>query len=119
MKATKYLFPLAIASCALTILLSGCSFTKTPKKTWSEETCPLPPDYGQLENWAAHPDKDDYADKTPLTTIKDGQKDAEIDVFFLHPTTLFGQKDWNGDLTDKKLNHRTEKTTIKHQASIF
>jgi hypothetical protein len=116
MKANSRFYPLLLATA---LLLSACSFTKSPQKTWSEETCPLPPDYGNLENWAAHPDKVDWADTTPLPTIQDGQATAEIDVFFLHPTTLFGQKDWNGNPADEKLNRRTEKTTIKHQASIF
>jgi Protein of unknown function (DUF3089) len=109
-----------LLACALPLLLlSACSFTKSPQKSWSQETCPLPPDYGKLENWAAHPDKVDFADQTPVARYQDGQADAGVDVFFLHPTTLFGQKDWNGDLSDEKLNKRTEKTTIKHQASIF
>lgn len=119
MKA-KSLFPIPIASClALALLLSACSFTKSPKKEWSEATCPIPPDYSKLENWAAHPGKVDFADRTPIASIKDGQKNSGVDIFFLHPTTLFGQKEWNGDLTDKRLNHRTDNTTIKHQASIF
>jgi pimeloyl-ACP methyl ester carboxylesterase len=119
MKVKAQFYVLALLGAAFSILLSACSFTKAPKKAWTEASCPIPPDYSQLENWAAHPDKADFADKTPIESFKDGQKDAAIDIFFLHPTTLFGQKEWNGDVTDEKLNGRTERTTIKHQASIF
>ena len=119
MKATFHFLSLALCCAVVMLSVSSCSFTKSPKKSWSEESCPLPPDYSLLENWAAHPGKRDYADTTPMPNIMDGQESSEIDVFFLHPTTLFGQKAWNGDLKDKKLNGRTERTTIKHQASIF
>ena len=111
--------PTLLACVLLASLIGACSFTKVPKAAWSEETCPLPPDYSKLENWAAHPDKVDFADKTPTTALRDAQKDSEIDVFYLHPTTLFGKKNWNGDLNDARLNSRTERTAIKHQASIF
>lgn len=119
MKANSKIFAVTALVVSFFGLIAGCSFTKAPKKSWSEESCPVPPDYGNLENWAAHPDKKDFADGTPLPSLKDGQSESAVDVFFLHPTTLFGKKEWNGDLTDAKLNGRTEKTTIKHQASIF
>ncbi len=119
MKAKTLHFTHALIGSLCILLLNACGFTKTPKKSWSDETCPLPPDYGNLENWAAHPDKADFADMTPTAQFQDGQKESEIDVFFLHPTTLFGKKDWNGDPQDKQLNERTERRPIKHQASIF
>lgn len=112
----RFIFLLIAAS---TGLLTSCSWRKSPSYAWSEDTCPVPPDYGKLENWAAHPDKADFADKTPLDSLKDAQQGSEIDVFFLHPTTLLGKKEWNGDVADAHLNGRTEKTTIRHQASIF
>lgn len=100
-------------------LLVGCAWDKTPKHPYAEEDCPVPPDYSKLENWAAHPAKHDPADSVPVANLKESVTEGEVDVFFLHPTTLFGKKDWNGDPSNAQLNKRTDRTTIKHQASIF
>lgn len=56
---------------------------------------------------------------TPNPEIVEAQSSAQADVFFLHPTTLFGSGGWNGNLQDEKLNSRTDSTAILHQASIF
>ena len=46
---------------------------------------PVAPDYALKNAWAALPDKEDAADKTPLKSkVKDNQKEAKADVFFLH-----------------------------------
>lgn len=101
------------------LLACGCGFNKVPKHAYSEQGCPAAPDYADLDSWAAHPAKQDMADLSPRPDVKDGQSEAQVDVFFVHPTTLWGTQDWNGDLRDAKLNARTDRTTIKHQASIF
>ncbi len=80
------------------------------------------PDYGNLAYWAAHPDKEDPADRVPDGVDKQTDLVGEVDVFFLHPTTYTGKKghdQWNGGLTDVKLNERTDGSTILYQASIF
>jgi len=80
------------------------------------------PDYGDLNYWAAHPDKEDSADRVPEGVSKETDLAEEVDVFFLHPTTYTGKKghdQWNGVLTDEKLNERTDGSTILYQASIF
>lgn len=77
-------------------------------------------DYSKLENWAAHPVKDDPADRTPDTSFIDNQAIAAADVFFLHPTTLTKRpRTWNADILDRKINQKTDDTAILHQASIF
>ena len=78
-------------------------------------------DYGQLKYWAAHPDISDPSDQVPGSqayTIPD----TDVDVFFIHPTTYTSYKGdvmWNADITDQKLNERTDNTTILYQASAF
>lgn len=119
MKAKASLLPIALVCCAFSLLIGACAWSKAPKKAFSEATCPARPDYSNLDNWAAHPEKADLADGTPLPSLKDNQEEGPVDVFFLHPTTLFGTNEWNGNPLDEKLNKRTDKTTIKHQASIF
>ncbi len=79
------------------------------------------PDYSQLVNWAAHPDKKDPSDSIPIPLRAGTLQDTAVDVFFLHPTTLVAAKDslWNADINDSALNARTDNTTILFQASAF
>jgi hypothetical protein len=54
--------------------------------------------------------------------MRDFQSDAEVDVFFVHPTTYIvkrGHKAWNAGLTDHDLNIRTDRGTIRNQATVF
>ena len=72
--------------------------------------------------WAALPGVQDSADVSADSTLPDLQDIAEADVFFLYPTTYIGkrgQNQWNASVTDDKLNERTDRTSIKFQASIF
>lgn len=79
------------------------------------------PDYSNTDHWAALPDREDFADKTP-PFFKDRQATATTDVFFVHPTIYIGKKgqdQWNGPIDDSELNKKTDETTIKYQASVF
>ena len=80
------------------------------------------PDYSKLFFWAAHPDKDDPADKSPEGLDVVSQDDLEADVFFVHPTiyTKKAYEDrWNASLNDDKLNKKVDAGTIQYQASAF
>jgi len=58
----------------------------------------------------------------PISSLKDGQSDAPVDVFFVHPTTYtkkFINNDWNAPIDNAELNAKTTSTTIKLQASLF
>lgn len=78
-------------------------------------------DYSLIENWYAHPEKEDPADLTPSSKIIDAQATADADVFYVHPTTYVGDKPhgWNGSIEDQELTEKTLDSAIKHQASIF
>lgn len=91
---------------------------------FSEENIPPPPNYGNLNTWAAHPSKKDMADSIPrLSTVKDGQSIAKVDVFFIHPTIFTeqpkNQYQWNADINDTALNNRVDASTILNQATAF
>ncbi len=78
-------------------------------------------DYGNLDNWAAHPNKRDNADRIPAT---DGlaPKNLKADVFFIHPTiyTKKGRRlPWNPSIQDSVLNEQVDNSTILFQASAF
>ncbi len=99
-------------------------FCTAPKalSSFNEQQIPAIPDYADSDNWAALPTKKDNADRTPTNNLKDKQATAEVDVFFLHPTTYFGERNdinWNAAIDDPKVNKQTDETTILHQASIF
>jgi hypothetical protein len=87
---------------------------------FSSTTMPPAPDYSKNESWAALPTRPDNADRTPDPKLPNLQADAQVDVFFLHPTLFWNKsKDWNGDVGDAKLNQKTDESTILFQASAF
>jgi len=80
-----------------------------------------PIDYNNLENWAAHPEKRDNADRIPGTELL-AKNNLEADVFFIHPTiytTKSDQLPWNPDIEDQELNQKVDNSTILFQASAF
>ncbi len=76
------------------------------------------PDYARLSSWAAHPKTRDEADRVPAGEV-DRQDVAAADVFFVHPTTFLALRPANADLGDRALDRRTDRTTIRSQASLF
>ncbi len=106
------------------ILLSGGIWLSSCKGSLplviTEETQEVV-DYSAIDNWAAHPDKIDPADRIPSQGVND-RVDHDVDVFFIHPTTYTSYKGdikWNAILSDQKLNEHTDNTTILYQASCF
>ncbi len=101
-------------------MLAGCA-TK-PKGLFSTEKLPPAPDYGDLQNWAAHPMKTDSADLLPIPELDNVQDTSGVDVFFLHPTTYTrrpGNTLWNGPIEEDKLRTKTEKYPIRYQATAL
>lgn len=105
------------------VVFSMASCTVYPKTAFDAAKVPPAPDYARLENWAAHPDKSDPADRSPHPDVPNLQKDAPVDVIFLHPTTYTGdlrhQRDWNASVQDQKTNLKTDNGSILFQGSIF
>ncbi|MDX1406489.1 MAG: DUF3089 domain-containing protein [Saprospiraceae bacterium] len=100
--------------------LMSCSVR--PRDAFRLDAAPMAPDYALEAHWAALPGRLDSADAVPGTGLADRQADADVDVFFIHPTTYTGkrgEKHWNASLNDDRLNLRTDKTTIRYQASLF
>lgn len=113
-------YPLLIlACCALAFCLTNCR--TYPKEPFSAKEVPTAPNYSQDRYWAALPWQDDAADLTP-NGLENNQANAQVDVFFLHPTTYNGKhggKLWNGPVKDTDLNERTNDSPIQYQATIF
>jgi hypothetical protein len=90
-----------------------------PEMSFAEASPPAAPDYAQLEGWAALPDREDAADVVPSGDVQDRQSTAEVDVFFVHPTTFFGTTGWNQSLDDTSTNQLTDMFVLRGQASVF
>src|SRR4051812_11447178 len=76
------------------------------------------PNYAKAKNWTALPYKKDSADWTPVG-LKNEQASAPIDVFFVHPTSYMHGKAENADVEDTAVISKTDRFSIKYQASVF
>jgi hypothetical protein len=79
------------------------------------------PDYSDLQYWAASPFKDDNSDVIPAF-LKDEIRDTRADVFFIHPTSYFGEEKtspWNANLLDTAVNNNTDNLSILLQSTVF
>lgn len=115
-KNVNNILKIGLASCI--IFVTSC---KTYKPTSSFQVTSVKVlDYSNLDLWAAHFDKIDSSDYTPEGDLV--QKIGLCDIFFLHPTTYTGDKNqdqWNAPVDDVTLNQKTDRGSIKFQASVF
>jgi hypothetical protein len=104
----------------LPLFLGSCFSLIRPWHRYEHYKHPPAPDYSDTQNWTALPDRKDSADAIPQhSNLKDGQAEARADVFFIHPTTFWDARNWNGDVRNKKLNKATDRSTIREQASVY
>lgn len=98
------------------LVFEGCVSLNHPKYFVSDLSNV---DYSNKTNWAALPDKIDSSDEVP-TSIGTSEIPFDVDVFFIYPTS-FTQKDerWNAPIDDIIINEKTDKSSLKFQASIF
>jgi len=116
MKNLFFVFVLLIA------LGCGKSNYQTYQPVYSKIDWEEQPDYSQLNNWAAHPQKIDPSDSVPASIVKNYKPKQLADVFFVHPTTYLDPKKpngWSASIKNVEINISTDFTTILNQASIF
>ena len=89
-----------------------------PPTTFAETTPPPPPNYFNLDHWAALPDREDGADFTPAG-VTDGQAQARVDVFFVHPTTYLSNAGWNAPMGHESSGKWVDDAAMTGQASVF
>ena len=67
--------------------------------------------YTNLNYWAAHPLKKDMSDNVPKPLGSYDSTQKQVDVFFIHPTTLlnYGDGRLNATLDDINLNKKQTK----------
>lgn len=102
-------------------VFQSCSQVPVSSAGYSFQSDNKQPDYSKLDFWAAHPWKWDPSDSVPAALRKTYSPDSSVDVFFVHPTTLYGKKDnrWNAPIDDAAINKKTDYSTILYQASVF
>ncbi len=79
---------------------------KTPFQTYVP---PRAPDYGQSSAWALEPAAPERWSKA----------DPPADVFFIHPTSFDGGRDWNGPIDDPRANRFLIRTLLPNYAGPF
>jgi hypothetical protein len=111
-----FLNRLAFALFAL-FCLNSCVL---PVRRFEKSKKPKAPDYSNPKHWAALPSRKDSADLSlPLIGIFDNQSEAKADVFFVHPTSYRTGRTWNAKMTKRGPNKRTDKLSMRFQASVF
>ena len=85
-------------------ILSNALDPKVPFLTYHP---PPAPDYGKRESWALLP-RDVAA-----------PADRPVDVFFVHPTTFDGGRDWNGGIDQPKAQRFLSRVVIPNYAGPF
>jgi hypothetical protein len=101
----------------LLFLMAFGAYVK-PATAFTDTISPPAPDYSKPEHWAALPEREDEADFTPEGVI-DGQADAEVDVFFVHPTTYLNSTGWNAPMGYDPADNYVRNAVLPGQASVF
>jgi hypothetical protein len=94
------------------------TFAMTPRVAFEAEVPPSAPDYANPGSWSALPERDDLADRVPTGSAAFDQARAEVDVFYVHPTSYVGSR-WNAPTNDAALNEATDRVATGIQASAF
>ncbi|MGE0667311.1 MAG: DUF3089 domain-containing protein [Sphingomonadales bacterium] len=124
------IFLLIIAGLVVLIIVAGILlaafrdelsyWAMTPPEPFAAMTPPPEPDYAESSAWAALPTKRDAADQVPdAPQTVDAQDRAEVDVFFIAPTTYYNRAGWNAPIDDQDAQERLDKFVLKYQASAF
>ena len=90
-----------------------------PTSDFNENRIPAPPNYSSLHSWAAHPDVENKSSLTPEGIAATPLKDLKADVFFVHPTTYFGNQNWNMPLNHAVSPRIVDEVIMPGQASVF
>ena len=99
----------------LVVLLDSCR----PYRNYQNTKHPPAPDYASEKNWIALPWRVDVGDTIPVNcNIPENQKEAAADVFYINPTVYFSGATWNADLSNKKVNKKSDQC-VQNQASAF
>ena len=99
--------------------LVSCSTIKHPSTGFMLSNQHSALDYSKENNWAFKSFRDNYEKLLPKNIQEDLKQDSlKVNVFYIHPTTLFYSNSWNSDTSDFE-SDRLIKLCLENQASIF
>ena len=89
-----------------------------PINSFDNTEHPSAPDYSNLDNWAAYPDKDAQQFYVPSSNYSVIKKNNEVDVFYIHPTGFF-EKTWNSFMEKDRAAYERTEMMLGNQVSAF
>ncbi len=92
-------------------------YLSSPRVHYIDLPRTVPPVYFFKEQWAAHPDKADFADLVP-PGFTDNQANAKADVFFIHGTAYFGDQ-WVSEAHDANAKTIVDGPLMAMDATAF
>jgi len=79
-----------------------------PDNSFENSLTPATPDYSNLDNWAAYPEKNAQQFYLPDQNLTLNKSKNDVDVFYIHPTGFF-EKVWNSNMDKSRSAYeRTE-----------
>jgi hypothetical protein len=91
-----------------------------PEGDFDISKVPAAPDYDQPSAWAVRPGTERKSGLVPSNrACEDRQSEAEVDCFFIHPTTYFGKDNWNQPLDSQRSNEWVDELVVPGQAGVF
>lgn len=90
-----------------------------PPDRFAVEQIPTAPDYAKLQFWSAHPDQLDSSNLAPVGSVPIDPKQANVDVFYIQPTTHFTGGQWNSDMSTLAFAEQGTEHIIATTASVF
>ncbi|MDA9773555.1 DUF3089 domain-containing protein [Saprospiraceae bacterium] len=101
------------------IFLASCAVK--PKGVFTDYPANETPDYSLKQHWMCLPEIDDNSDRAPAG-LSSVDSNAPADVFYLHPTNYFGDKEftrWNAEIDNEKVNKWNDENSALYQASAW
>jgi hypothetical protein len=95
----------------VTVMATWDDIMKTgldPRTPWQVYDLPPIPDYSLASSWALNP----VGEPQRQTT-------GPVDVFFVHPTTFNGGRDWNGPIADEASARELDRVMLPNYAGPF
>ena len=109
----------AIVRLLMLCALVSCSTIKYPSEKFIVNNQDSALDYSKENNWAFRSDLDNYEKLLPKNLREELNEDSlKVNVFYIHPTTLFYSNKWNSD-TSEFSDDRVIKLCLENQASVF
>ena len=89
-----------------------------PINSFENTEHPLAPDYSNLDNWAAYPEKDGQQFYLPDSSLPLNKNNNGVDVFYIHPTGFF-EKTWNSFMEKNRAAYERTEMMLGNQVSAF